>query len=140
MEMEYEANLITAESCSCKGSNLDKLIQPSVLILLSHHEKMHGYAIVQELEKAEPGGIDKAGVYRTLKLMEERDHISSSWEDEKDGPSKKMFSLTKFGYYCLMNWMGTLRDYRDKVDNIISEGRDALDMVKAGSGEVKLWD
>lgn len=32
------------EKCSCKGYNLDKLLQPNVLILLAKQE-LHGYLI-----------------------------------------------------------------------------------------------
>jgi hypothetical protein len=36
--------------CSCKGYNLDKLLQPSILIILAQ-QNMHGYMIIQELER-----------------------------------------------------------------------------------------
>lgn len=137
--MNTEPNMMAEDNCSCTGATLDKLIQPSILIILSKHSEIHGYAIVQELENMNTSGADKAGVYRTLKTMEERGHIDSKWHNEEDKPSKKVFSLNKSGYYCLYNWMSTLKNYKNKMDNIIEEGSKALINIKDSSGEVKLW-
>ncbi len=127
--MEDIKKITADESCSCRGANLDKLIQPSILIILSKYSKMHGYAIVRELEDIESAGVDKAGIYRTLKILEERGHIDSEWQNEDDKPSKKVFSLNRSGYYCLYNWVSTLRNYKIKLDKIIEDGDAALKKI-----------
>jgi DNA-binding PadR family transcriptional regulator len=56
------------EKCSCKGYNLDKLLQPNILSLLATRD-MHGYVVIQELEKLDLFNgekIDNTGIYRTL--------------------------------------------------------------------------
>lgn len=43
-------NLISeSDKCSCKGSNLDKFLQPAILSLLAK-KNLNGYLIIQELE------------------------------------------------------------------------------------------
>lgn len=60
--------------CSCRGYNLAKLIQPNILLLLAKHD-MHGYQIIQELEKKHRDHgekVDNTGVYRALKTLHSR--------------------------------------------------------------------
>lgn len=138
--MNMKVNISKEDNCSCKGSSLDKLIQPSILIILSNSNEIHGYGIIQKLEEMDSVGVDKAGVYRTLKIMEEKGHIDSAWLDEENKPSKKVFSINKSGYYCLYNWISTLKKYRSKLDGIIEVGSTALVNLKSSSGDVTLWD
>ncbi|NLM08925.1 MAG: PadR family transcriptional regulator, partial [Clostridiales Family XIII bacterium] len=59
------------EKCSCRGYNLDKLIQPNILIILAK-QSMHGYSIIQELERKNlfvDERVDNTGVYRALKTL-----------------------------------------------------------------------
>lgn len=112
--------------CSCLGSTLDKLIQPSILIIIERLGECHGYVILQELEKVERDGIDKAGTYRTLKLMEERGLIKSRWSGEGGDPPKKIFSMAEEGYLCLQNWVETLEQYQAKLNSIINEAQRVL--------------
>lgn len=109
--------------CSCKGYHLDKLLQPSILIILATQE-LHGYSLIQELENREifyGEKIDKAGVYRTLKLMEERNLIKSEWDLKQRGPAKKVYSILDEGLVCLVNWIDTLENYKKTIDEIISK-------------------
>ena len=41
--------MIKSEDCPCNGTNLEKLIQPAILTLLTT-EELHGYSIVQKLQ------------------------------------------------------------------------------------------
>lgn len=123
MNMKNKKN----KNCSCQGASLDKLIQPNILIILSSKKECHGYAIVQELEKIEVAGIDKSGVYRTLKSMEERGIIKARWDNSEGDPPKKVYSLTDYGVGCLKNWVETLIDYRAKISEIINVGRNIIE-------------
>ena len=124
--MENIGDLPAIEGCSCLGNNLDRLVQPSILVILAEERSLHGYAILQKLGQNEPFGIDKSGVYRTLKKMEESGHIKSEISDENNKSSKKIFSITDSGLDCLQNWMITLADYKKKLDKIIETGNKIL--------------
>lgn len=46
-------------------------------------------------------------IYRTLKKLEESGLLSSKTMPEKDGPSKKLYSITEEGKQSLQDWLNT---------------------------------
>ena len=128
MEEKAGIKIQLKRKCSCRGDNLDKFVQPNILVALSR-EKLHGYLLIQELEKKNlfcGGTLDNAGVYRTLKSMESRNLIRSEWDVEDPGPAKKVYMITPEGVQCLGNWLRTLEDYSVKVNGLIGEIKNAL--------------
>jgi PadR family transcriptional regulator PadR len=122
-----EINLIDDNvKCSCRGNNLDKLVQPNILIILAKQD-MHGYMIIQELEKMntfDDEKVDNTGVYRALKTLEDRDMVKFEWVMDESGPAKKNYSITDKGLECLENWISTLETYQKKIDKIIEDAKD----------------
>jgi len=114
--------------CSCKGHNLDKLLQPSILTILAE-QNAHGYMIIQELERRnalEEEKVDNTGVYRTLKTLEDRGMVKFEWVTDEAGPAKKSYMITEQGIECLKNWVNTLQMYHKKIDRIIADAKNAL--------------
>ena len=123
---DTRAVLVTELSqCACSGRNLDKLIQPAVLAILAE-KALHGYRIVRSLAAMpmfkghEP---DNTGVYRFLNAMEDRGLLTSAWDMSDSGPAKKLFDLTSKGRDCLVKWVATLREYRQRSRQQINERR-----------------
>jgi DNA-binding PadR family transcriptional regulator len=108
--------------CSCKGVNLDKLLQPRILQILSE-EKMHGYGIVQALE-ARPlfheEKADTAGIYRALATLQDRGLVEFEWMMESSGPAKKQYAITGEGRHCLINWIQTLGEYKQALEDFLN--------------------
>lgn len=104
--------------CSCKGYNLDRLLQPRILIILSNN-KMHGYSIIQKLEEKDFGNgkADNTGIYRTLNTMESKGLIKFQWDLESS--AKKVYEITDVGLECLNEWEKTLGLYKDFISNIL---------------------
>lgn len=110
------------DQCPCSGSNLDKFVQPMILLFLAEQD-LHGYGLIQRMmnspmckgEKPDP-----TGVYRSLKAMEDRNLVISSWDLSESGPPKKIYKITHEGIICLQRWMITLRDYQDSIEALIS--------------------
>lgn len=114
--------------CSCKGYNLDKLLQPNILILLAK-QNLHGYSIIQELENKDLFNgerADNTGIYRTLNMLEEKGLVKSEWELESTGPAKKVYHITEAGLDCLGNWVVTLETYNKTIHMIIDEAKALL--------------
>lgn len=114
--------------CSCKGNNLDKFLQPNILILLAK-EDLHGYSIIQELEKKDLFGgekADNAGVYRTLRILEDRGMVHSEWEVAGEGAAKKTYKITEAGLQCLNNWILTLEQHKRTIEIIINNAKAVL--------------
>ena len=119
-------------TCPCKGGNLDKMLQPAILLCLAN-EDMHGFRLIRQMASnpvfhgEEP---DKAGVYRYLKKMEETGMLRSRWEmDEENGKPRKVFSITNRGKECLIIWHVVLRQYSDSLKALTADIGRALKMT-----------
>jgi poly-beta-hydroxybutyrate-responsive repressor len=120
-----------ADKCSCKGYNLDKLLQPNILALLVTRE-MHGYVVIQELMKLDlfwGEKIDNTGIYRTLNHLEEKGLVQSRWDVEDFGAAKKIYRINDAGKECLSNWIQSLEAYKVIIDTVIDSARNALNHV-----------
>lgn len=114
--------------CSCKGYNLDKLLQPNILIILAK-QKLHGYMIIQELgfgDKFHAKKVDNTGVYRTLKTLEDRGMVRFEWDLDEPGPAKKTYMITDKGLQCLETWIQTLEDYKNSIESLIKEAKNVF--------------
>jgi DNA-binding PadR family transcriptional regulator len=111
--------------CSCKGFNLDKLLQPRILQILNEG-KNHGYGIVQALESTplfREERADTAGIYRALSTLQERGLVEFEWILETSGPAKKQYMITADGKHCLENWIQTLGEYRAGLDGFLESAK-----------------
>ena len=116
------------DRCACSGINLDKFVQPMILLCLAE-EDLHGYGLTQKIidspmfkgEKPDP-----TGVYRFLKSMEERNLVVSSWDLPASGPPKKIYRITSEGMACLERWVVTLRDYLKSLQALIASSERTL--------------
>ena len=110
--------------CPCKGKNLDKMLQPGILISLFHEDK-YGYSIIRDLEMNpmfDGTSPDKTGVYRYLKRMEGSGYLVSRWEFEDDNNTpRKIYAITDKGRTCLSNWKATLLEYAASVADLVEE-------------------
>lgn len=102
---------VNFQDCPCSGKNMTYFSAPWILLTLYLHAGIHGY----ELKKILKGYMEDLGIsmnitglYRHLKLMEERGVVSSNWDTPNRGPAKKRFYLTESGKECLWRWMQTL--------------------------------
>lgn len=112
----------SAEKCACRGSYLDKFLQPAVLVVLLRSSS-HGFQIISDLEKSgmvSGNGLDPAGLYRTLKRMEAGGLVVSYWDTESGSKPKRIYSITDEGRLCLSSWKTTLSEYRSNIDSILN--------------------
>lgn len=121
--MDFDIDFIEMD-CACKGRNLDKMLQPAILMIL-YKENLHGFLLIQKLGETpmfqgeEP---DRSGVYRYLKKMESSGLLASQWEMNEDGAKpRRIFSITEKGKHCLVNWMVVLRQYAKSVTELASQ-------------------
>lgn len=124
--------------CPCKGSFLDKFIQPAILTIL-HRKSSYGFRLLEELKEENliaDNTLDPAGFYRTLKRMEAAGLISSHWDVENHGKPRRIFDITPAGRECLINWHTTLIQYREDIDVIIAAvGASVSGLKPAAEGE-----
>ena len=117
-------------TCSCQGSNLDKFIQPHILLILSKRQ-MYGLEIINELEKRNMfigHSPDPTGVYRYLKKMEADGQLLSEMKSDLPGEKpRKVYSVTDRGRQCLANWAVALGQYSVDIIGLVSDIEEELD-------------
>jgi DNA-binding PadR family transcriptional regulator len=100
------------------------MLRPAILtILCDRTEGLHGYAVEQELQtlkffRDQPP--DYTGLYRLLKRMEVEGLLSSTQSDSHTGPSKRVYWLTGRGRMCLSRWINSLREYQERLEDLLT--------------------
>ncbi len=116
-------------ACACTGRSLAKLVRPAALAVLAQGPT-HGYVVSERLKAMMPltdQGPDHSGVYRMLKLMEQKGLVSSRVETPEAGTMRRRYALTPRGRACLDQWLATLKTYRRSFNTIIA-GADKGDL------------
>ena len=124
---------------------MSTLVGPWILLTLYHHQGTHGYEIqkiiltrLQEMDL----GLNMAGLYRHLNLLEKRGMLTSAWETEEPGPAKRRYFLTEAGKECLWRWLGTLGAQLTLIGKFLDEAhrvfpQTVLPKVVMGKGSRK---
>ena len=113
--------------CPCTGATLNKFLQPGILVTLARGP-MYGYRIAEELSKlpmTKGEKPDTTGLYRTLKSMEQRGLVASTWTRSAVGPDRRLYHLTGSGTACLRRWVQTLGEYHKAVGALFAYARTA---------------
>ena len=97
--------------CSCSMGNLYRYIEPVVLLVLKEQKKSYGYDLAEKLTSfaLTDAHIERASLYRTLRVLEENGHVTSTWDVQGSGPARRVYALTKKGRLHLREWAQLLR-------------------------------
>ncbi len=106
--------------CAKFGFKSGNILVASLLYLLLK-KPSYGYSLVEELREV---GIDPALVpygvaYRLLRDMEGNGLISSKWEIEESGPSKRIYSITNEGIEYLKRWLSNAKKNLKVMENLV---------------------
>lgn len=98
-----------------------QFLQPCLLLLLSQG-KAHGYSLLDELESFgfDPDRLDPTLVYRALREMEDMGFVESHWDEDSQGPKRRMYILLPEGERQLSLWVDDLKRTRAEIDRLLS--------------------
>jgi PadR family transcriptional regulator, regulatory protein PadR len=116
-----------ADQCRCDGGQPKNFARPCLLLLLAE-APAHGYELIDRLR---PFGFDigdPAGVYKTLRQMEQDGLVTSRWEQSSRGPARRVYSLSSDGRDLLGAWAHTLEDNRRILSDYLERYR-ALELA-----------
>lgn len=117
---------INFNDCPCSGKNMSYFTAPWILLTIYNHQGTHGYEI-KKITKSymEDLGIsfNITGLYRHLKILEERGVLSSKWDTPSKGPAKRKYYLTDIGKECLWRWMQTLTIQLELITRFFDKAR-----------------
>jgi PadR family transcriptional regulator PadR len=94
---------------------VERFAEPAVLLLL-RERPVHGYELLEQLPELTGERVDMGNLYRFLRLLEAEGLVSSRWDDEAPGPSKRIYELTDEGRALLAEWADALRMGQERTD------------------------
>lgn len=103
-----------------KMGRVRRFLEPCLLLLLQQGES-HGYKLVSELERFgfNPETLDPSLVYRALRDMEDTTWIRSRWDDDSQGPPRRVYKLAAKGESHLAAWVDGLRQTRNDINRLL---------------------
>jgi len=100
-------------------ARIERFAEPAVLLLL-REQPVHGYELLEQLPELTGERVDMGNLYRFLRLLEEEEIVSSLWDDDVPGPSKRIYELTDEGRALLDEWAHALRDAQTRTDSFLT--------------------
>lgn len=96
-------------------------LQPCLLLMLTRGEA-HGYSLLDELDEFgfNPNRVDPSLIYRALREMEEGGWVASYWDDDSQGPRRRVYQVLPEGETFLAEWIKDLRRTRDEIDCLLA--------------------
>ena len=86
-------------------------LQPFLLLALEQWQS-HGYELIRRMSGFGFETLDRGSVYRTLRQLEKDGLVISGWDTSKDGPARRLYTLTDAGRVYLNTWAASLRGYQ----------------------------
>jgi poly-beta-hydroxybutyrate-responsive repressor len=91
------------------------LLVPVMLMALRQWNS-YGYELMAKTAGFWAEAINPGTMYRTLRQMENNGDIESTWDTTKNGPARRMYSITEAGEAYLDFWMASLEQYQRNTD------------------------
>ncbi len=113
--------------CAKFGFKSGNVLVAALLYLLLENPS-HGYSLVEELESLgiDPNFVPYGVAYRLLREMENDGMITSEWEIEESGPSRRIYSITGVGIEFLKGWANNAENNLKIMNNLVSNINDLL--------------
>ncbi len=109
-------------------------LTPWVLLVLKQWS-LHGYLILQQLERMGFQGVDHPTLYRELRRLEQQGHVASEWLTDGSGPAKRVYSITEAGEEILKGWTDVVSGYQRMITGFFDLYSQVFGMTPAGGPE-----
>ena len=104
------------EDFSVPGSaRLPKNFMTPWVLLVLKQWNLHGYLILQQLNRMGFPDIDHATLYRELRRLEKEGFVASEWETGGSGPARRVYSITSAGEEMLRGWTDVVSGYQRMI-------------------------
>jgi DNA-binding PadR family transcriptional regulator len=100
---------------------LYRFIEPVLLLMIHERGRSYGYDLSGDLANYSftDAEIERAALYRTLKILEKNGFVTSEWDVEGSGPARKLYSLTKDGEEHLQEWAQVLKKVSKSMSRFV---------------------
>ena len=89
-------------------------LTPWILLVLKQWS-LHGYLIIQQLNRMGFSDVDHPTLYRELRRLEQQGHVASEWQTDGSGPAKRVYSITEAGEEMLLGWTEVVSGYQKMI-------------------------
>lgn len=103
------------------GISLDKMVQPTLLLLI-YKKPSHGYELIQNYHALDPAEtVDPGTIYRNLRRMEKEGYILSRWEASESGPARRQYEITGKGMAALQAAVHKLEHQKKQIEDFLNQ-------------------
>lgn len=97
------------------GTRLPKNFMTPWVLLVLKQWNLHGYLLLQQLNRMGFTDVDHATLYRELRRLEKEGYVSSQWETGNSGPARRVYSITEAGEQMLLGWTDVVSGYQKMI-------------------------
>ena len=102
------------------NARVERFIEPALLLTL-HEGPSHGYELAERLaDEMGVERIDYGNLYRLLRGLEQEGIVTSEWNDDLPGRSKRTYELTDDGHALLAGWAESLRGINEQISTFLN--------------------
>lgn len=123
--------------CTCAMGNLYRFVEPVLLLLLRTKGQSYGYELAAELPRhaLTDSSIEAAALYKTLRQLEENGCVTSIWDVDRNGPARRVYSLTERGEEHLDEWTVVLANLAHSMTRFVrTVGKSAKESQTGDAG------
>ena len=97
-----------------------RFLQPCLLLMLRRGET-HGYNLIDGLNEFgfDPDRSDPSLIYRALRDLEDSGFATSRWDDDSQGPRRRVYQITSDGEDYLKTWVEDLRRTQREIEALL---------------------
>lgn len=120
-------NVGFGKRCANFGLKSGNVLLAGFLFLLIK-KPMYGYVLVEGLKDIgiDPSFVPYSIAYRMLHSMEMEGLVTSKWDVEVEGPSKRVYSITDKGIQYLKEWTAEAKKNVEVIENLIKKIEEAV--------------
>ncbi len=87
-----------------------------VILLALRERNSYGYELMERVAVFGFEAMNPGTLYRSLRQMEREGLCESQWETSREGPARRVYSITKAGEAYLDFWVESLKQYQEAMD------------------------
>lgn len=96
-----------------------RFVEPAALLALRDGAS-HGYDLAEDIGSLlGVSRVDYGNLYRLLRRMEHEGLVSSTWNAQLEGRSKRTYELSAEGQRLLAAWVDALAQTRDRIGAVL---------------------
>lgn len=117
------------------GARLPKNFMTPWVLLVLKQWNLHGYLILQQLNRMGFTDVDHATLYRELRRLEKEGFVASEWETGNSGPARRVYSITEAGEQMLLGWTDVVSGYQRMITGFFDLYSQVFGLAPPANGE-----